>query len=213
MKGGGSMYVPRHFNVTDVEEIRGFIRKNSFGTIVSTEEGKPIATHIPLELHKQGDDYYVTGHMAYANRQWKTFANGNDHVLIMFQGPHAYVSSTWYKDENVPTWNYQAVHVYGIAQIMNEEELEEDLRLLLQEYEHHRESPVLWENLSAQTKKQIKGIVGFKIKVEEVQAQYKLSQNRTDNDYANIIAKLYEEEDVLAHQIADIMKKDRNGGK
>lgn len=66
---------------------------------------------MPLELHKQGDDYYITGHMAYANPQWKTFEDNKDHVLIMYQGPHAYVSSTWYKDENVPTWNYQAVHV------------------------------------------------------------------------------------------------------
>ena len=66
---------------------------------------------------KQGDDYYITGHMAYGNPQWKTFEI-DENVLVIFQGPHAYISSSWYKDENVPTWNYQAVHVYGTASIM-----------------------------------------------------------------------------------------------
>lgn len=201
------MYVPRHFSVTDMDEIRDFIRAHSFGTIVSTEEGKPIASHIPLEIHQQGDEFYITGHVAYANPQWKSFEREDSNVLMIFQGPHAYVSSTWYKDENVPTWNYQAVHIYGTAHIMNEKELEEDLRLLLKNYEHDREDPALWENLSEHTKKQIKGIVGFKVKVEDVQAQYKLSQNRTDEDYANIVENLYEENDVQAHLMADVMKK------
>lgn len=125
----------------------------------------------------------------------------------MYQGPHAYVSSTWYRSENVPTWNYQAVHVYGTATIMNEQELEEDLRLLLQKYERHRENAAVWERLSSQTKKQIKGIVGFKIKIEEVQAAYKLSQNRSDKDYHNIIDQLQKEENVHAHQVAKVMKK------
>src|SRR5690606_31907602 len=130
------MYIPKHFKVTDVDEVIEFIEMNSFGTIVTTEQGKPIATHLPLELHKQGDDYYITGHFAYANPQWKTL---NENVLVIYQGPHAYVSSTWYSHENVPTWNYQSVHIYGKASLMNEQELEEDLKLLLKKYENHRE--------------------------------------------------------------------------
>lgn len=90
---------------------------------------------------------------------------------------------------------------------MNEQELEEDLKLLLQKYEKHRENPVLWENLSSKTKKQMKGIVGFKIKVEEVQAADKLSQNRNDEDYNNIINKLYEENDGQSKAVAEAMKK------
>jgi transcriptional regulator len=200
------MYIPKHFKVTDFDEIREFIQRNSFGTIVTTKQGKPIATHLPLELHKLGDDYFVTGHMAYANPQWKTFETDHDHVLVMFQGPHAYISSSWYNHENVPTWNYQSVHVYGTANIMNEQELEEDLVLLLQKYERHRKNAALWENLSQQSKKQIKGIVGFKIKIQEVQATYKLSQNRNEEDYHNIIDKLKEEENLNSHQIAEVMK-------
>lgn len=125
------MYIPKHFKVTDFDEIQGFIQENSFGTLVTTKQGTPIATHLPLALHKQGDEFYINGHMAYGNPQWRTFGVENENVLVIFQGPHAYISSSWYKDENVPTWNYQAVHVYGTASIMSEQELEEDLRLLL----------------------------------------------------------------------------------
>ncbi len=161
---------------------------------------------MPLELHKQGNDYYITGHFAYANPQWRTFENDNENVLVMFQGPHAYISSSWYKSEDVPTWNYQSVHVYGTASIMSEQELQEDLKLLLQKYEQHRKNPALWENLSSQTKKQIKGIVGFKIKIQEVQAAYKLSQNRNEEDYNNIIDKLHEEKDLNSKALAEAMK-------
>ena len=199
------MYIPKYFRVTNVDEIWNFVQKNSFGTIVTTEQGKPIATHLPLQLIKEGDTYYITGHMAYGNTQWKTFETCDD-VLVMFQGPHAYISSSWYEEENVPTWNYQAVHVYGTASILGEEELKQDLTTLLQKYEEYRENPVLWENLSAQTKKQIKGIVGFKIKIEEVQAAYKLSQNRNEEDYQNIIDKLYEDKDLNSQQLAEVMK-------
>ncbi|WP_102027795.1 FMN-binding negative transcriptional regulator [Salirhabdus sp. Marseille-P4669] len=200
------MYVPKHFQVTDFKEVREFIEGNSFGTLITTQQGKPIATHLPLELHRVGDDYVITGHLAFANPQWKTFEEDED-VLVIYQGPHAYISSSWYQSENVPTWNYQSVHVYGRASIMNEQELEEDLKLLLQKYEKHRENPVLWENLSSKTKKQMKGIVGFKIKVEEVQAADKLSQNRNDEDYNNIINKLYEENDGQSKAVAEAMKK------
>ncbi|GAB3056653.1 FMN-binding negative transcriptional regulator [Virgibacillus ainsalahensis] len=200
------MYTPKYYRVTDIDEIKAFIQRNAFGTIVTTEQGKPVATHLPLELHKQGDDYYITGHFAYANQQWKTLEENNEHVLVMYQGPHAYISSSWYKQDDVPTWNYQSVHIYGTARIMSEQELKEDLKLLLQKYEQHREHAAVWENLSPQTKKQIKGIVGFKMIVQEVQAAYKLSQNRSEEDYHNIIDQLNEEEDLNAHQLAEVMK-------
>jgi transcriptional regulator len=89
---------------------------------------------------------------------------------------------------------------------MSEDELENDLILLLQKYEHHRENAVLWETLSSETKKQIKGIVGFKIHIQEIQAAYKLSQNRNDEDYNNIINKLNEEHDLNSQQMAEVMK-------
>ncbi|WP_353856208.1 FMN-binding negative transcriptional regulator [Bacillus sp. Bos-x628] len=201
------MYIPKYFKGKNVDEILDFIQKNSFGTIVTTEQGRPIATHLPLQLIKEGDTYYITGHMAYGNPQRRTFKT-NKEVLVMFQGPHAYISSSWYKEENVPTWNYQAVHVYGIASILDKEDLKQDLTMLLQKYEKHRKNPVLWDKLSPQLlEKQLKGIIGFKIKVEEMQAANKLSQNRNEEDYYNIVNKLYEERDLNSHQMAQLMER------
>ncbi|MDN7247142.1 FMN-binding negative transcriptional regulator [Planococcus shenhongbingii] len=200
------MFIPKHFKVSDFEEIREFVQHNSFGTLVTTRKGRPIATHLPLQLVKEEEDYYITGHMAYGNPQWRTF-EASEEVLVMFQGPHAYISSSWYEHENVPTWNYQSVHLYGSARILNEEELKQDLTSLMQKYESHRENPVLWEKLSPSLlEKELKGIVGFKIQVKEIQAANKLSQNRNEEDYQNIVTKLYEENDVNSHQVAKVME-------
>ena len=201
------MYIPKYFKVTNFDEIREFVQMNSFGTLITTKKGKPIATHLPLQLMKEEDAYYITGHMAYGNPQWKTLETCED-VLVTFQGPHAYISSSWYEQENVPTWNYQAVHVYGTAHILDEEELKQDLTRLLQKYEKHRENPVLWDKLSPSLlEKELKGIVGFKIKVGEIQAAYKLSQNRNETDYVNIIEQLQNEKNPDSTQIADLMQK------
>ncbi len=201
------MYIPKYFKITNVDEIWDFVQKNSFGTIVTTQQGKPIATHLPLGLNKKGDDYYITGHLAYGNPQWRTFEMCED-VLVMFQGPHAYISSSWYGHEAVPTWNYQAVHMYGRASILEKDELIEELTTMLHKYEKHRENPVLWDKLSPDLlENQLKGIVGFKIKVGEIQAAYKLSQNRNETDYRNIIDKLQNEENPNSKQLAELMEK------
>jgi transcriptional regulator len=203
------LYIPKHFKVADLEEIQEFIHTHSFGTLITTKNGKPIATHLPLQLVKEEDEYFVTGHMAYGNPQWRTFDACGD-VLITFQGPHAYISSSWYEKENVPTWNYQAVHLYGAAKLMDEAELKADLAKLMQKYEQHREHPVLWETLSSEIlEKELKGIVGFKIHVTEVQAASKMSQNRNETDYRNIIDHLKKEENVNSSQVAEAMDRKR----
>ncbi|MDQ1853745.1 FMN-binding negative transcriptional regulator [Bacillus stercoris] len=200
------MYIPKYFKVTNAEDIWNFVQENAFGTIVTTEQGKPIATHLPLGFHKKGDHYYITGHFAYGNPQWRTFEACED-VLVMFQGPHAYISSSWYSRENVPTWNYQAVHMYGKASMLEKDELAEELTIMLEKYEKHRDHPVLWDKLSPKLlERELKGIVGFKIKVEDIQAAYKLSQNRNETDYMNIIDQLQNEENPNAKQMAELMK-------
>ncbi|SCA84261.1 Protease synthase and sporulation protein PAI 2 [Bacillus glycinifermentans] len=201
------MYIPKYYKVTNADEIWDFVQENSFGTIVTTERGKPIATHLPLGLNKKGDDCYITGHVAYGNPQWRTFESCED-VLVMFQGPHAYISSSWYAHEEVPTWNYQAVHVYGKASILEKDELVEELTIMMEKYEKHREHPILWDKLSPQLlESQLKGIVGFKIKVGEIQAAYKLSQNRNETDYMNIIDQLQNEGNPNSRQMAEVMEK------
>ncbi|WP_268990202.1 FMN-binding negative transcriptional regulator [Calidifontibacillus erzurumensis] len=106
-----------------------FMKENSFGTIVTVQGNKPNVTDVPLKVHKQEDDFYITNHMEINNSQWKTFEDHN--VLVIYQGSDRDISSSWYEHENVPTWNYQALHVYGKDGILNDQELEEDLKLLL----------------------------------------------------------------------------------
>lgn len=129
-------------------------------------------------------------------------------ALVIFQGPHAYISSSWYEEQQVPTWNYQSVHLYGNVSLQTQDELQNDLKTLLHTYEHHRQHPVLWETLSPELlARELKGIVGFKLKVTDIQAAYKLSQNRNEKDYANIITQLQQESSPDAHQVAQEMKK------
>lgn len=200
------MFIPKKFEVTDFNDISQFIAEHSFGIIVSQKDRRPIATHVPLLLREIEGTNYVTGHLAKANEQWKTF-NEVEEVLVIFQGPHSYVSSSWYNHENVPTWNYQSVHIYGKINLMSKEELIEDLSLLMEKYESHREKPILWDSISDDTKKQINAIVGFKISCDEIQAAFKLSQNRNAEDFNNVIKNLNEEEDPQAKQIAKAMEK------
>ncbi len=200
------MFIPKKFQVTDFNEISQFISDHPFAIVISQKEGRLIASHIPLLLRKMDEKYHVTGHLAQANEQWQTFKS-TDQVLVIFQGPNSYVSSSWYGHENVPTWNYQSVHIYGKIEIMTNEELIEDLSLLMEKFESHRENPILWDSISDETKKQVNGIVGFKISCDDIQAAFKLSQNRNEKDYKSIIKHLYEEEDCEAQQIAKAMEK------
>ncbi|KEP26995.1 FMN-binding negative transcriptional regulator [Bacillus zhangzhouensis] len=198
------MHIPSFFQVKDMEKIKSFIQAHSFATVVTTTDEKPIATHIPVSFHQIEDSYVITGHMAIGNPQLKTFEE-NEKVLVIFQGLHAYISSSWYEKEAVPTWNYQAVHVYGKAVLLEKTELMKELTTMLETYESHREKPVLWHTLSDELlEKQMKGIVGFKIIIDEVQAAFKLSQNRHERDYAHIIEQLEAEGEV---ELADVMKK------
>ena len=158
-----------------------------------------------LETDAEGNDI-LHGHIAKANPQWKNFQT-DDEILVVFNGPHAYISSSWYNHENVPTWNYIAVHVYGSIKIIEGEELIDSLRKLTDKYEKGRKNAVSVDKLSDRTMRQVHGIVGFEIKVTEFQAAYKLSQNRNEEDYHQVIEKLEEMEDAQAKGVAGEMRK------
>ncbi|BFP39329.1 protease synthase/sporulation negative transcriptional regulator PaiB [Flavobacteriaceae bacterium GF1] len=182
------MYIPHHYKNENLEEVREFIRQNSFGIMVNQVDGKPWATHIPLELEKHGNREVLVGHIAKANPQWKSF-HADAQILCIFNGPHAYVSSSWYTEEEVPTWDYIAVHVYGKLELLSEEETMQALHRLVDHYETSSEKPLSLNDLSPKTLRQVKGVVGFRIEIEEIQAAYKLSQTR-QQDHAAIIQNL-----------------------
>ncbi len=202
------MFTPTHYRNEDINEIKDFLVHNSFGILVNQVDGKPWATHIPLELDVDlnGNDILV-GHIAKANPQWKYF-EANTQVLCIFNGPHSYVSSSWYKEEEVPTWNYIAVHVYGTLEIQTEEELLASLHKLVDKYEKDSKEPISIHDMSAKTMRQIKGVVGFQIKIADIQATYKLSQGR-EQDHPKIIAEL-EQRDSGSKAVAKTMKKTNN---
>ncbi|MGM0896993.1 MAG: FMN-binding negative transcriptional regulator [Bacillota bacterium] len=203
------MYIPKYYKVHDPEEIREFIEAHSFGTIITAGKGRPLATHLPFQLKKLEDGYELRGHFARGNPQWHTIEDA-DEVLVTFQGPHSYITSSWYEEKDIPTWNYQAAHVYGKGRLLSEDELREDLVTLLEMHELHRDEPVLWDTLPTELlEKDIKGIVGFKLKITDIQAAYKLSQNQSPEDYQHVIDGLRKEDDPLSKEVADVMDKRR----
>lgn len=200
------MYIPHSYKNQDLKAVKDFLVNNSFGILVNQVDGKPWATHIPLELDtdSNGNDILVS-HMAKANPQWKTFEQ-NDNVLCIFNGPHSYISSSWYKEEEVPTWNYIAVHVYGKIKILEESEVLASMHKLVDKYEKGSKEPILINNLSKKTMRQIKGVVGFQIQIEEIQAAHKLSQGR-EHDHPKIITELNENQNTSSNAVAAEMKK------
>ncbi|MBU2976415.1 FMN-binding negative transcriptional regulator [Zobellia sp. B3R18] len=199
------MFVPDQHRNENVSEIKEFLRANSFGILVSQYQNKPWATHIPLELETTEDGKEVlTAHIAKANPQWREF-DQNEEVLCIFNGPHSYISSSWYKEEEVPTWNYIAVHVYGKLKILSEEEVMASMHRLVDKYEANSKNPISLKNMAPHTLKQVKGVVGFQIEITDIQAQYKLSRTR-EQDHPKIIAELEDTKDPMRIEIAKAMK-------
>ncbi len=201
------MYTPRDYKNDNIDEIKNFIQQNSFGVLVVEADGKITATHIPLELYKneKGEDV-LCGHISKANPQWKNFETTKE-VLAIFSGPHTYISSSWYDHENVPTWNYIAAHVYGTIHIMNDEEVLKALKRLVNKYEKASEKPVDLDKMTpGYVEKEMKGVVGFEIKITKIEAAYKLSQNRDQKNHEAIIKELEKKGDPASIAIANEMK-------
>jgi transcriptional regulator len=128
--------------------------------------------------------------------------------MVIFQGPNTYVSSSWYDHENVPSWNYIAVHVYGKAHIQSEEELIESLRQLTKKYEQDSVHPVSVDTMSEKfLHTELRGTIGFEITVERMEASYKLSQNRNEKNHTQIISELEKRGDKNSVSIANEMRK------
>lgn len=203
------MHVPTLYKNENISEVKDFLVGNSFGILVTQSIDRPIGTHIPMELDKDenGNDILL-GHISKANPQWNSFRDDQE-VLAIFSGPHSYISSSWYEEENVPTWNYIAVHVYGSIKLITGDVLVDSLRKLVDKYEVDSEDPVSVDKMSPKTMQQINGIIGFSINITEIQVAYKLSQNRNDSDYHNIIDKLENSQNPLKKKVAKEMKKKR----
>lgn len=180
-----------------------------FALLITVDEHRPLATHIPLEIREDEGKIFATGHIAYGNMQKKTLDNNSD-VLLIFQGPHAYISSSWYEREEVPTWDYLAVHAYGTARVLTLDELKSALDSMLKHYESHRENGRLWDTFNPELlEREMKGIVGFEIEITSIQASAKMSQNRNNTDYKSIVAELEKSNEQGEIQVAQWMREQR----
>lgn len=156
------VYIPKQYRM-DRDEAVQMMKSNPFALLITVDEQRPLATHIPLEIREDEGKIYATGHIAYGNMQKKTLDQNRD-VLLVFQGPHAYISSSWYENEEVPTWDYLTVHAYGTARVLTSDELKSALAAMLERYESHRENGRLWDTFQPELlEREMKGIVGFEI--------------------------------------------------
>ncbi len=204
------MYVPAHFAFTERAEIVAFMRRFNFAALVSQVEtplpptggeGSGVglfATHLPFILEERNEgEIWLLAHFAKANPQWKNLEEQT--ALVIFSEPHAYVSPGLYaKELNVPTWNYAAVHAYGQARLISDEAatfslLEKQMQAFEKEYLEQ------WSGLPEDYKNaMVKGIAAFEMKVEKLEAKQKLSQNKPEQDRANVMAHLLESDDGAA---------------
>jgi transcriptional regulator len=204
------MYIPNLYKNENQTEIEQFLHENGFAILVNQTKGKLWATHIPLILGTNSNgEQILIGHISKLNPQAESF-NQNDEVLAIFSGSHSYISSSWYDHENIPTWNYLAVHVYGKVRLHTYEESIESLKKLINKYESKSEKPIRIEDLSEKTMREARGIVSFEIEISSIEAQKKLSQNRDDKNYQNIISELEKTNENQAIEIAKAMKKNRS---
>lgn len=207
------MYIPEHFVVRRDDDALAFMRANPFAILISATDDGPFATHLPLSvLTKAGDNgsegkTVLRGHVAKANLHWR-YLQQQPLCLTIFHGPHAYVSPGNYgARESVPTWNYAAVHVYGSARLFSsEDDLHSVLDGLIETFEPaYRDQ---WESLSQKYRENmLRQIVGFEITATRVEGKFKLSQNRTREDQARVMASLGQSEDSAISGVARMMRK------
>jgi transcriptional regulator len=206
------MYIPHFNSFTDGQEIVAFMQRYSFATIVTAVNGVPEATHLPFLVKEENGKVFLLSHFAKANPQSAQLIDNTS--LVIFTEPHAYISPKNYeKEENVPTWNYIAVHAYGKAQLIEEEAKKAELlQYTIESYDKGYLEQ--WGGLSDQYKsKMMKGIVAFQIEVTDLQAKKKLSQNRSEQEQKNIIHSLSQSPDTNEQEIAAYMSKLPDGQK
>jgi transcriptional regulator len=210
------MYVPSHFRMDDLSTIKEFMSHNEFAVVVSTQQGTLVASHLLVELQEDSqNNLFLNAHMARNNSQWKSFDTGSE-LLTIFQGPHTYVSPTWYTIQAVPTWNYLAVHAYGHPRIIDDRsELYELLGRLVDRHEAASGTADRFRLADCPRdfiENMMNSVVGFRISITKIEASFKLSQNRGADDYRRIIVELKRRTDESSNAVAEAMERLRPEG-
>lgn len=198
------MYIPASFEIKEKDVMYDIMEENSFATVISQHQGKPYATHLPLTLDRQAGRLF--GHFARPNPQWQDIEK--QEVLVIFQGPHCYISPSWYEtDQAVPTWNYVAVHAYGEVELITDEhELHALLKSMASSYEQPDSLYQLDRVDAGYLQGLSKGIVGFSLTINKLEGKAKLSQNHPAKRQALVISQLEQIPSEDTRQIASLMR-------
>jgi transcriptional regulator len=201
------MYLPKSFRIEDLPELQAFMSAYSFASLVTQHDGAPFASHLPFMLDAERGSYgTLLAHMARANPQWRDFAAGGE-VLVMFQGPHTYISPSWYETHpSVPTWNYAVVHAYGIPRIVEDHaSLQRMLERLVDTHEAAFAQPWRMDLPQEYVDTMMRAVVGFEIEITRLEGKFKLSQNRSDRDQQLVTQALAQSEHPLDIGVAELM--------
>ena len=203
------MYNLPYFKEQDQEVVLQFMRDHPFVFLSGvTPENKPVVTQVPVFIDEKDGKLFLTGHIMRNNDHHKAFEK-NPNVLAVFTGPHVYVSATWYDDPHqASTWNYMSVHAKGTLRFGDYNDLVAILKRLTLHYENNNTaSTTVFDNLTSEyTEPLLKAIVAFEVEITSIENVFKLSQNRNEKSYNNIIAKL-QEQGSDGKFIAEEMKK------
>jgi transcriptional regulator len=207
------MYTPKHFEVRDLAEMHALMDRWSFATLVTDDAGHLVASHLPFLIDSnRGPQGTLMSHMARANGQWRAFDQAGE-ALVLFQGPHAYISPSWYTvHPSVPTWNYAVVHAYGVPRIVEDpERVVQILRATVTKHEAIFEQPWPMDLPAAYLENMMRGIVAFEIELTRIEGKHKLSQNRSVIDRQGVIEALEGHDDALEHEVAQMMRETTHG--
>jgi transcriptional regulator len=202
------MYIPTFTAVTDPALLHDLMRRFSFATLVTTHEGRPTATHLPFLVNPEdGALGTLVAHMARANPQWRGFADGNE-ALVIFQGPHTYISPSWYEETvSVPTWNYAVAHAYGVPRLITDAgRVREALRSLVDTHEEGFEKPWAMDLPEDYLQRQLRAIVAFEVPITRLEGKFKLSQNRSTEDQRRVRDQLAMRPDANAQAVQAMMQ-------
>ena len=200
------MYSPPYNRVEDRAELVAFMRANSFVVLVTGTGGTLHATHLPARILDDGEKIVIDLHMAKNNPQWKEFFD--DEVMVVFAGPHAYVSPRWYEDqERVPTWNYAAVHAYGVPVMVEDKKAKYESQRRLVADMDPQWLPKFDALRQEYVDRMLDGIVNFEIAVTRLETRWKLSQNRSRREMELIAAELEKSADSGERALAEITRK------
>jgi transcriptional regulator len=200
------MYSPSYNRIEDRTELLEFMRANSFAVLVTGTGGALHASHLPVQVKSDGEKIVLDMHMARNNPQWQEFFD--DEVLVIFSGPHAYVSPRWYEEEErVPTWNYAAVHAYGVPRLIEDRGAKHANQRELVAMLDPQWLPRFDALRPQYVEQMLNGIVNFDIAVTRIETRWKLSQNRSRREQENIAAELERSSDSAERTLAALTRK------